>query len=55
MNGADISITVAALANLISQSCTEDQISLLAVIFTQLGDTLETIQTANSLCNKCNE
>lgn len=52
MNGTNISMTVAALANFISQNYTNEQIDLLAAIFTQLGDTLAAIASANALC--CN-
>lgn len=43
------SITAAAVA--IAKGKTEDEISLLATIFVQLGDTLETIAVQKSICS----
>lgn len=45
---AAITATAAAIAD----GKSEDEISLLGAIFTQLGDTLETIATQRSICSK---
>lgn len=41
-----------ALANAIACKLNDDEVGLLAVIFTQLGDTLETIAVQRALCEK---
>ncbi|MDF2942017.1 MAG: hypothetical protein K0S01_875 [Herbinix sp.] len=41
-------VTVVACA--ISKSCSDDDISILSAIFTQLGDTLATILTKREIC-----
>lgn len=41
-----------ALANAIACKLNDDEIGLLAVILTQLGDTLETIALQRALCEK---
>lgn len=41
-----------ALANAIACKLNDDEVGLLAVIFTQLGDTLETIAVQRALCGK---
>lgn len=50
MTPCELTAMITALANTISADCTVETINLLAVIFTQLGDTLGTIATAQSLC-----
>ena len=50
MNTCELSMAVAAMANAIACGKTADEISLLGVIFTQLGDTLLTISTQKSIC-----
>ena len=50
MNGCELTASVTALANTIACSLTTDELNLLGVILTQLGDTILTIATQRSLC-----
>ena len=50
MNGCALTASVTALANTLACNLTEDQLNLLGVILTQLGDTLTTIATQRSFC-----
>ena len=52
MNGCTLTATVTALANALACSLLEDDLTLLGVILTQLGDTLLTIATQRSICCK---
>ena len=45
MNGCELVTLISTLACIIAQEKTKDEITLLAVIFTQLGDSLATIAT----------
>lgn len=51
MNGNCVSAVVTAIATVLSERFSEDELSVLAVIFTQLGDTLATIVTVNEKSN----
>ena len=50
MNGCTLTATVTALANTLACNLSEDELTLLGVILTQLGDTLLTIATQRSIC-----
>ena len=50
MNSCELSITIAALANIIAQNLDDEALALVSAIFLQLGDTLETIAAKRSLC-----
>ena len=52
MNPLGTTFSVTALANAIACKLNDDEVGLLAVIFTQLGDTLETIAVQRALCEK---
>ena len=52
MNGCTLTASVTALANTLACSLSEDDLTLLWVILTQLGDTLQTIATQRSICCK---
>lgn len=52
MNGCALTASVTALANTLACNLTEDQLNLLGVVLTQLGDTLLTIATQRSICCK---
>ena len=52
MNSCTLTASVTALANTLASHLTEDELNLLGVILTQLGDTLLTIATQRSLCCK---
>lgn len=44
--------SITALAVAIAEGKSEDELSVLAALFTQLGDTLETIAVHKSICSK---
>lgn len=50
MDGCSLNISISALACALAQGKSNEEINLLGVFFTQLGDSLETISTANELC-----
>lgn len=52
MNGCALTASVTALANTLACNLTEDQLNLLGVVLTQLGDTLLTLATQRSICCK---
>ena len=52
MNGCALTASVTALANTLACNLSEDELTLLGVILTQLGDTLLTIATQRSICCK---
>ena len=52
MNGCILTASVTALANTLACNLSEDELNLLGVILTQLGDTLLTIATQRSICCK---
>ena len=52
MNACELTASITAIANLLAQKLTEDELNLLGVILTQLGDTILTIATQKSICCK---
>ena len=52
MNPCELTASITAIANTIACSLTVDEINLLGVTLTQLGDTLLTIATRKSICCK---
>ena len=54
MNSCELTAGITALANGISCKLNNDELTLLASILVQLGDTLVTIATQRSLCEKVN-
>lgn len=52
MNSCELVNLVSALSCLIVQNYTDEQIAVLAAVFTQLGDSLATILANDALCNK---
>ena len=52
MHACELTAAITALANSIACGKTTDETELLGVIFTQLGDTLLTIATQRSICEK---
>lgn len=52
MNPCELTASVTAIANTLACKLTEDELNLLGVILTQLGDTLLTIATHRSICSK---
>lgn len=55
MKSCDLAMTITALACCIAENRTTDEIDLLAVIFTQLGDSLATISFQEALCAEKSE
>ena len=55
MNSLELTSTVTALANALACNLNIDQLTLLASVFVQLGDTLATIATRENLCNNKTE
>jgi len=51
MQYCNLVVTVSLLACIIAQDKTSDEISLLGAVFSQLGDTLETIAAQQELCS----
>ncbi len=50
MNSCELTASITALANILAGKLTEEELNLLGVILTQLGDTILTIATHRSLC-----
>ena len=55
MNSAELTAWITALANAIACNLSDDGVALLAVLLTQLADTLTTIATAQALQEKMRE
>lgn len=49
MNACETTASITALANVIACKLSNDELTLLAAIFVQLGDTLATIATQKSV------
>ena len=52
MNSCELTVSVTALANALAVGRSEEELSLLAAVLTQLGDTLATIAVQRSICGK---
>ena len=52
MDACALTASVTAIANLLAKNFTDDELSILGAILTQLGDTLLTIATQRSICCK---
>ena len=52
MNPCQLTASITAIANTIACQLTEQELNLLGVVLTQLGDTLLTIATQRSICSK---
>lgn len=50
MNACELTATITALANALACRLSDDELTLLGVVLTQLGDTLSTIVTQRGLC-----
>ena len=50
MNACELTASVTALANTIACNLSNEDISLLAAVLVQLGDTLVTIATQRNIC-----
>ena len=52
MNGCELTATITAVANWLACQLSQDELELLGVCLTQLGDTVLTIVTQRSICCK---
>ena len=52
MNALELTSPITALANAIACQISDDELDLLAAVFTQLGDTLATISVQRDICEK---
>ena len=52
MNTCQITTTITALANTIASKLTTEEVTLLAALLVQLGDTLVTIVTQKTICKE---
>jgi hypothetical protein len=56
MSSLEITTLITVVANTIAENVSdEDALALLAVIFSQLGDTIATIAEVKALCNRLND
>ena len=55
MNSCELTAGVTALANMMARELNDDELTLLATILVQLGDTLVTIVTQRGICEKLNQ
>ena len=55
MNSCELTASITAVANALACKLTEDEMTLLGVTLTQLGDTLLTIVTQRSICSRNNK
>ena len=51
MNSCELTASITAVANALACKLSEDELNLLGVTLTQLGDTLLTIATQRSICS----
>lgn len=51
MNACELTASITALANGIARKLNNEELTLLASVLVQLGDTLVTIATRRSICN----
>ena len=51
MNPCEITAFVTAAANTLAGCYTDSELAVLAAVFTQLGDALDTLLAARTLCN----
>ena len=52
MSACELTVYITAIANTMAGNLSEDELGLWGAIFSQLGDTLETIAVQRSICNK---
>ena len=50
MNSCELTSSITAPANALACRLTKDELNLLGIVLTQLGDTLTTIATHRSIC-----
>lgn len=52
MNPCELTASVTAIANLLGQQLSTEELTLLGVVLTQLGDTLSTIAVGREVCRE---
>ena len=52
VNSCELTASITAIANALACKLTEDEVTLLGVTLTQLGDTLLTIAAQRSICSR---
>ncbi len=52
MNSCELVTFISAAACAINSCCDKDEVTMLAAIFSQLGDTLSTILTHDEICSQ---
>lgn len=52
MNACELTVSITAAANMLAKTLTNDELNILGVALTQLGDTLLTIASQRSICEK---
>ena len=50
MNACELTASITALANMLAKNFTDEELEILGVVLTQLGDTVITITTHRSIC-----
>ena len=55
MNSCELTASVTALANTIACNLSNEELTLLAAVLVQLGDTLVTIATHRTICESNNQ
>ena len=55
MNSCELTASITAIANTVACRLNNDELTLLASILVQLGDTLVTIATQRSICEQKNQ
>jgi len=52
MQPCELAAFVTSVACALAKNSTDDELTIMSAIFSQLGDTLTTIQAQNNICNK---
>ncbi|MCM1285476.1 MAG: hypothetical protein NC213_01600 [Acetobacter sp.] len=55
MDGCQLNMVISALACAIAKGKNQNELAILSAFFDQLGDSLETIAAANSICSDNSE
>lgn len=55
MNACQLTASITAVANVISSKLSVEEVTLLATVLVQLGDTLATIATGRAICETKND
>ncbi len=53
MSPCELTAYITAFANLLASKFDDDELGVVGAVFTQLGDTLETIAAQRVICQKC--